>query len=232
MENVSFLIAFIAGIATFLSPCLLPLIPAYISYLTGLSFTEASSAAMSAQKRKEIRSVTLAHALSFVLGFSIVFILLGTSATILGNMLIKYRPVVQKIGGVLIIFFAFVIMGIIKIPFLEKEKKISLKKSSVSLLGSVLVGITFAIAWTPCVGPILGSILVYASNIESVKKGVILLIAFSMGLGIPFILSALAINSFFIYIKRFQKYLKRISIVSGIILMIFGVLLLIGGQGL
>lgn len=231
MENISFLIAFFAGFLSFLSPCLLPLIPAYISYLTGISFTETPEE-MNKERRREIKRITLYHASCFILGFSIIFIALGTGATILGNLLIQHRPLLRKIGGVLIIFFALVIMGIVKIPFLEREKRLSLKKSGVSLFGSVLVGVTFAIAWTPCVGPVLGSILVYASNIQSIKKGITLLVAFSAGLGTPFILSALAINSFFSYIKKFEKYLKRISIVSGVILVIFGILLLKGGPGL
>lgn len=227
MENVSFIMAFTAGVFSFLSPCVLPLIPAYISYLTGISFQEISKEPTK-ERKKQIRITTTFHALSFILGFTIVFVLLGVSVTFLGKLLLEYQQVLKKVGGALIIFFGLVIIGVIKIPFLQKERKLSYKKGGVSVFGSILVGATFAIAWTPCVGPILGSILVYASSTASIKMGIKLLIAFSLGLGLPFFISGLAVNSFLIYFKKFGKYIHWVTIVAGTVFIIFGILLLTG----
>ena len=227
MEEVSYIAAFIAGVVSFLSPCVLPLVPAYISYLTGISFKEASSQDSKDEKR-HIRIITAIHAGAFILGFSLVFVLLGASVTFLGSILLEYQSLIKKLGGILIIIFALAIMGVIKIPFLRREAKISYKKEGVSFFGSFLVGATFAAAWTPCIGPILGSILVYASSSASIKTGIKLLIAFSLGLGVPFFLSAIAINSFLSYMDKIKKYLKYINILAGIILITFGLMLLLG----
>jgi len=227
MENVSFIMAFTAGIFTFLSPCLLPLIPAYISYLTGVSFQEISQEPTKERKR-QIKLVTAQHALSFIIGFTIIFVILGTGVTFLGKLFLQHQPILKRIGGAFIIFFGLAIIGVIKIPFLQKEKKFSYRKGKVSIFGSMLVGATFAAAWTPCVGPILGSILVYASSTASIKTGIKLLIVFSLGLGVPFFLSALLINSFLVYVKKMEKYIRWITIAAGTIFIIFGILLLTG----
>ena len=226
-ENISFIMAFVAGVLIFLSPCILPLIPAYLSYLTGVSFKEISDGSTK-ERKKEIKLLTVLHSLSFILGFSVIFVLLGASVTFIGRFLIGYKFVLEKIAGVLIICFAFIIMGVIKIPFLEKEKKFSYKKKKVSFFGSFIVGATFAAAWTPCVGPILGSILVYASSTANVKMGVGLLVAFSIGVGVPFFLSALIVNSILSYFGKIQKVLRWVTVVGGIVLLIFGILTLIG----
>ena len=225
--NVSFVMAFVTGFFAFLSPCILPLIPSYISYLTGVSFSEFRGE-LTPDRKRQIKLLTLMHAISFIVGFSVIFIALGASITYIGKFVFDYQPILKKVGGVLIIIFGFIIMGVIKIPFLEREKRITYKRKSISILGSFLVGATFAAAWTPCVGPILGSILIYASSSESIKVGIKLLIAFSMGLGLPFLLSALAINSFLAYIKKIEKFLRPIMIVAVIVLVIFGVMLLTG----
>lgn len=227
MENVSFIMAFMAGVVTFLSPCMLPLIPAYISYLTGVSFHELSGEITKTERRK-IKLLTIIHSLGFILGFSVVFVLLGASVTFLGGLFLQHQLLLKKIGGALIILFALVIMGVIKLPILAKEKKLAYKKEGVSILGSILVGATFAAAWTPCIGPILGSILIYASSTASLKTGIKLLIAFSLGLGFTFFLAALIINSFLAYIKKIEKYLKWVTVAAGVILIIFGILLLTG----
>lgn len=220
--------AFMAGIAVFLSPCVLPLIPSYISYLTGISFSEFSGE-LTRERKKRIMLLTLVHSLGFIVGFSVVFVILGASITLLGKALFQYLPLLKRVGGAFIILFGIVITGVIKIPFLEKEKKFSYKKRGVSVLGSALVGATFAVAWTPCVGPILGGILIYASSSENINTGIRLLIAFSCGMGVPFFLSALLMNSFLTHIKRIEKYMKWVKIVAGIILVIFGGILLIKG---
>jgi len=228
MENISFVMAFAAGFIAFLSPCVLPLVPAYISYLSGISFREMSEKLTKEQKRK-IRFLTVLHSLSFVTGFSVVFVLLGLSITYLGQFLLEYQPVIRRLSGVLIIFFALVITDIIKIPFLQKEKKFSYKKHGISIFGSLLVGATFAMAWTPCVGPILSSILVYASSTASIKKGAMLLTSFSIGLGLPFLLSALVISSFLVYLKKMEKYIRFVRILFAIVLLVFGIMLIKGG---
>ena len=226
--NISFLVAFIAGVASFLSPCILPLIPSYLSYLTGLSFRELSGES-SRSAKKEIALKTFSHSLFFVAGFTAIFVLLGATATFLGHFLLEYQGLLKNLSGVLIIFFGLIIAGIIRIPFLEKGKKFSYTKKSISFIGSFFVGCAFAVAWTPCVGPILGSILVYASGTAELKKGIALLFVFSLGLGVPFILSALALNTFLAYFKRIERKLKIISVVAGFVLVVFGVLLLIRG---
>lgn len=228
MENVSFIAAFAAGVVIFLSPCIFPLIPAYISYLTGISFQKIPKE-LTKEERGRIRLVTALHSLSFIIGFTVVFVLLGASATFLGRLLLQYQGLVKRIGGAVIIFFALIITGTVKMPFLEKEKIISYKKEGISVLGSVLVGATFAAAWTPCVGPILGSILVYASSTASMIKGVMLLSAFSLGLGVPFFLSALIINSFMAYLKKIEKYIRFVNVIFGAVLAFFGFFLLTRG---
>ena len=219
--------AFFAGFLAFLSPCVLPLIPSYLSYLTGVSFKEMSGEP-SLEKKRKIKTLTVIHAASFIAGFTVIFVAMGASITALGKLVFEYQPLLKKAGGVLIILFGLIIMGVIKLPFLEKHKGFSYKKSSVSFLGSFLVGATFAAAWTPCVGPILGSVLVYASSSQDLGKGIMLLIAFSLGLGTPFFLSAFAINAFLAYIKKIEKYMKWIMAAAGLVLIGFGVILLTG----
>ena len=225
--NVSFLMAFVAGFLVFLSPCILPLIPSYISYLTGVSFGEFSGE-LTKEKKRKVAFTTAIHSLGFILGFTVVFVLLGASITFVGKALLEYQPLLKKIGGVLIIAFGFIVADVIHIPFLVKEKKFSYRKKGISILGSVMVGAAFAAAWTPCIGPILGSILIYASSADNVKAGIKLLIAFSAGLAVPFFISALAINSFLVYIKKIDKFLRWIKVLAGIVLVIFGLIMLIG----
>ena len=213
----------------FLSPCVLPLVPVYISYLTGISFSDTSQVD-SEERKRQIKKITLIHSTSFIIGFSIVFVALGASITYIGSFFLEYQPIIKRIGGALIIVFAFLIMGVIKVPFLQKEAKLRYRKEGISALGSLLVGATFAAAWTPCVGPILGSILVYASSTASIKTGITLLFVFSLGLGLPFLLSALLINSFLSYMDKIKKYIKYMNIVAGLILATFGTYLLIGGR--
>jgi len=226
--SISFIAAFAAGFLAFLSPCVLPLIPAYVSYLTGISFREISGESAKERKRA-VTKLTVLHSLAFVLGFTIVFVLLGASVTVLGKFLLLNQAFLKKAGAILIIFFGLAVTGVIKVPFLAKEKKFSYRKKSVSILGSVLVGAAFAAAWTPCVGPILGSILIYASSTASVKTGMKLLMVFSLGLGLPFFLSSLAINSFLAYIKKIERVIRWITVAAGIFLIIFGIFLLTGG---
>ena len=222
-STISFLAAFAAGLLSFLSPCILPLIPAYISYITGVSFDELKGAQTGA-----IRKKTLVHSLLFVLGFSAVFITLGASASYLGKLLINYLGLITKIGGTLIIIFGLYLMGVFKLPFLAREKRLTFKTHKGSMAGSVLFGITFAAAWTPCIGPILGSILVLAGTRNSIPEGMWLLGAYSLGIAVPFIISALLINSFLAQFARFKKYLVVVKFVCGLLLMATGILLILG----
>jgi len=184
MEKVSLLMAFGGGLLSFFSPCVLPVIPSYISYITGISFEDLTGE----QDRRRIRMVTLKNSLLFIAGFSFVFILLGASSSFLGSVLFEYQEAVRKIGGVLIVIMGCYIAGILKIGFLSRDKRLHLRNKPAGLLGSFLVGIAFAAGWTPCIGPILGSILLYAGTAGSVASGIELLTAYALGLGLPFLL--------------------------------------------
>jgi cytochrome c-type biogenesis protein len=221
-EGVTYLVAFSAGLLSFISPCVLPLIPAYISFTTGLSLAELTEG----DKKGTLRKATIFNSLFFILGFSIVFVALGVSATLLGQFLLEYQSILTKVGGVLIILFGLFIAGLFRLDFLYREKRIHLKSKPAGYLGSLLVGATFALGWTPCVGPILSAILLYASASKSLGCGIALLGIYSLGLGIPFFLSSLALNSFLIYVDRARKYIRAISVVSGVFLIIIGILIL------
>lgn len=219
--NISIFIAFVAGLFSFVSPCVLPIIPSYITYITGLSFEDFDGE----QNKLAVRKITIIHSLIFIIGFTLVFVALGASATAIGNIFSRYKDAIRIIGGIIVIIFGIHITGIINLKFLESEKKVHLKNKPAGYLGTLLVGITFGAGWTPCIGPILGAILYLAMNMKTVYSGVILLSSYSLGLGVPFFLSSLAINSFLVYFKRFRKYLKAITIASGIFLIIIGALL-------
>lgn len=224
MENassqISLLIAFTAGVFSFISPCVLPLIPSYLTYITGISFDELVDNHSQAVRRR-----TLIHSLFFILGFSLVFVALGASATLVGGFFQANQAVIRRIGGVIVILLGIHITGLVKLKLLEREKRFEFNHKPLGYLGSILVGIAFAAGWTPCIGPILASILLYAGTSENVIGGVVLLIAYSLGLGLPFLLSALAFNTFLAYFSRFNRYLRIVSIISGIFLVIVGLLL-------
>lgn len=221
-QDVSILIAFTAGILSFISPCVLPLVPSYITYVTGVSFKELTDA----KSRGRLRWATTLHSLFFITGFSTIFILMGASASYLGQILVEYQDIIMKVGGVLIILLGIQFTGLIRIPFLQMERRIELRKKPLGYLGSFLVGVVFAAGWTPCIGPILSTILIYASTAQNFTTGILLLAVYSMGLGIPFFLSSLAFNSFlsaFDWIKRFMRW---ITLISGVFLIVIGILFL------
>jgi len=220
--DVSYLVAFSAGLLSFVSPCVLPLIPAYICFITGLSLAELTEG----EKKSILRRVTLVNSVCFILGFSIVFVALGASVSLLGQFLLEYQWLFTTVGGALIILFGLFISGLIKLNFLQRDKRIHLKTKPTGYLGSLLVGATFALGWTPCVGPILSAILLYASTTQSLASGIALLGAYSLGLGIPFFLASLALNSFLIYFDRARRYIRAISLVSGVFLIVVGILIL------
>ena len=218
-QSVSVAAAFLAGLLSFISPCVLPLVPAYITYMTGISFKEAKG-------KKGIAMISLVHSIFFVLGFSSIFILFGATATLLGNIAVQYQDVIRQAGGILVIAFGLYILGVLKMPLLGLAKRFEVRRKPAGLIGSFLVGMAFAAGWTPCVGPILASILIMASTAGSVQLGIMLLAVYSLGLGIPFIFASLAINTFLDWFTWFKKYLTVINIVSGIFLIIIGILLL------
>lgn len=222
MHPVSLLIAFIAGVLSFIAPCALPLVPSYISYITGLTFRELTGE----EKRGRIRLITIKHSLLFIAGFFTVFILLGATASFLGRKLRDYQNTFRIGGGVIIIFFGFYTMGLLKLKFLSRERKFAFTKKPAGLFGSFLVGSAFAFGWTACVGPILSTVLFYAGTMATVGQGIWLLTAYSIGLALPFFISSLAVNSFLSYFKKIKKYMPLIEIISGIFLIIVGLLIL------
>ena len=222
LPEVSIFIAFSAGILSFVSPCVLPLVPSYITYITGVSFHELTHG----ESKSRVRWVTTFHSLLFIVGFSTVFIIMGASASYIGQILVQYQYWVMKVGGVLIIILGIHFTGLITLPFLQMEKRLELRKKPLGYLGSFLVGIIFAAGWTPCIGPILSTILIYASTSKSFFSGILLLTVYSAGLGVPFFLSSLAFNSFLSAFEKIKRYMRVITLVSGLFLIAIGILML------
>ena len=212
---IELFIAFGAGLISFLSPCVLPLIPGYISYISGSSLNELI----------EKKNVNLIPIILFTVGFSIVFIIFGAASTFLGQVLLQNSNELRIAAGLVIIIFSLHITGIINIKFLNYEKRIQ-TNTNTNFYSPVLIGMAFAFGWTPCIGPILGSILVLAATEDSINKGILLLISYSLGLALPFILSGYLIQKFLIFSKNFKKNINLISKIGGIILLITGVLIL------
>jgi cytochrome c-type biogenesis protein len=216
MEDISMLLAFSAGLLSFLSPCVLPMIPAYISYLTGSSIKEL--------RVEKTKPSTIYKSIGFVIGFSIVFILLGLSVTSLGKVLFTHKELFRKIGGILIILFGIHTMGILKISFLYREKRFMKIDKFHGAFSSVFLGMAFAAGWTPCIGPILSSILIYATSTDSIGKGMLLLAMYSLGMAVPFLFTAIAIGKISKHLNKITNYLPIISILSGTLLIIMGLL--------
>jgi cytochrome c-type biogenesis protein len=211
-------VAFLAGLLSFLSPCVLPLVPSYIGFLTGMTLPEVTG-----RRRR-----ALIHALLFVGGFSLIFILLGASATALGRALNHYQVWLQRVGGVLIILFGLVCLGVFKIELLNQERRLHLERKPLGYLGSALVGMAFAAGWTPCIGPVLGGILGLAATSSDVSRGMLLLAVYSAGLAVPFLIAAVAIESFLDWFQRFRRFLPWVMRISGILLIVVGILLVTG----
>jgi len=218
-EQFPYFASFVAGIVTFVSPCILPLIPAFISFIAGTSFEDVQSKASST-------SAVAMNTIFFALGFSVVFTLLGASASYLGNLVAEYRNVIRLAGGVIVIIFGLHISGILRIPFLYHEKRVNMRRISVGYFGSFMLGVAFSIGWTPCVGPILASILILASAQETVYRGMLLLAVYSAGLAIPFLLTAIFIERALRMFAQIKKYFKVIEISAGAILVLLGILLI------
>lgn len=221
MADVSYIAAFIGGFLSFVSPCVLPLIPGYLSFVSGVSMDEFRSGTATASSRRRL----LAASLAFVAGFSLVFIALGASASVVGEFLMSRLPLLGKIAGVLIIVFGLHTIGVFRLRWLDTEKRVQTRERPTSLIGAMLVGVAFAFGWTPCIGPILGTILVLAGRKETISEGVALLTVYSAGLGIPFLLTSLAVNRFFSASARIRRYYHAIEVTSGVLLIAIGVLI-------
>lgn len=221
-QEISGVIAFSAGLLSFVSPCVLPLVPSYVTYITGASFKELTDV----EARSKLRWAALFHSFFFIIGFSVIFILMGASATYLGQLLAQYQYWIMKGGGVLIILLGIHFTGIINLPFLQIEKRFEVRRKPLGYAGSFLVGVVFAAGWTPCIGPILSTILIYASTSKSFTTGILLLTYYSIGLGIPFLLSSLAFNSFLSAFDKIKRYMRVINVVSGLFLVAIGILFL------
>ena len=211
-------VAFLGGLLSFLSPCVLPLVPSYLGFVTGFTLDE-----MSARRR-----LSMVHAALFVIGFSLVFVLLGASATALGAALKFYKVWLMRIGGVLIVAFGLYCLGVIRIPFLERDQRLHLEEKPLGFLGSVLVGMAFGAGWSPCIGPILGGILSLAATEADLARGIGLLMAYSAGLAVPFLIAAFAVESFLGWFQRFRRHLHLIQRLSGALLVVVGLLIVTG----
>jgi len=222
IESISYTAAFFAGLLSFFSPCILPLIPAYFTFITGFSLDEMIEGRNSAIRKKAIVS-----ALAYVAGFSFVFILMGASASWFGGLAREYREPLRIVGGAVIILLGIHLTGLFRIRSLDFEKRMHVKKKPLHLIGIFGIGMAFAAGWTPCVGPILGSILIVAGSQESVWQGVSLLGLYSLGLGLPFILISFFINLVVVFIKKVAPTLRYINGVAGALLIIIGALILL-----
>ena len=220
-SEVSIPLAFLGGILSFVSPCVLPLVPSYVSFITGISFEELTAGG---NNSKELKKVIIFNSLMFIAGFSTVFvIILGASAQLFGNVFLAYQDIIRKIGGVVIILLGIHIIGIINFNILQREKRLHFfREKPVGLLGSFLVGIGFAAGWTPCIGPILSAIFAVAAVSTNPWSGIVLFIAYSLGLAIPFFLTSLGINTFLKHFNRLKRHMRAVSVVTGVFLIITG----------
>ena len=219
-ETITFPAAFIAGLLSFLSPCVLPLIPAYFSFITGLSVDE-----MTADNR-QIRQKVILSTLAYVAGFSFIFILFGASASFLGGLASQYSWVIRYLGGGIILIFGLHLLGVINIKGFQFEKRFHVKEKPFHLLGTFVIGMAFGAGWSPCIGPLLGSILVVAGSQDTVAKGIWLLAVYSAGLALPFILISIFINSMLTFMKKAKRVMGIINKVSGLLLIGIGLLLI------
>jgi cytochrome c-type biogenesis protein len=215
-------LAFFGGILSFISPCVLPLVPSYISFVTGISFEELTD-----DDGKNLKKVILINSIMFILGFTTVFVvILGSSAQLLGNVFMEYQEIVRRVGGIIIIVLGIHIIGVINFKILQRDKRLHFfKEKPAGMLGSFLVGIGFAAGWTPCIGPILSAIFAVAATSESAWSGMFLFMAYSAGLAIPFLLTSLGINTFLKHFNRLKRYMRVVSIVTGLFLIVTGVLI-------
>ncbi len=222
MDNISTAASFAAGLLSFASPCILPLIPAYLSFISGVSVLEMRRESVGESQPGRV----FLNALFFVLGFSCVFVLMGASATAVGKALISQISLLKKAAGLLIVFFGLHMLGVFRIRLLDRERRYHQKEKPIGLFGSFGVGVAFALGWTPCIGPILAAVLFYAGTRETVGQGIWLLTVYSAGLGIPFLLAAIGVERFVRFSQTFKRHFRAVEIFSGLLLIGLGVLIL------
>jgi cytochrome c-type biogenesis protein len=214
--------AFLAGVLSFLSPCVLPLVPGYVSLISGVSVEELQAG------DKSLKRKVLLHAILFILGFSVVFIAFGAAATGLGQILGRYKEWILYVAGVIIILFGLHLTGILRIPFLYRDARLNSVKTEPTRAGSFLLGFAFAFGWSPCIGPILAAVLKFAAEQNTLAKGILLLAVYSLGLAVPFLITALAVDWFMHFYGKFRMHLHKVEVASGVLLICLGVLVFYG----
>ena len=218
--SIGITVSFTAGLLSFLSPCVLPLIPSYVSFITGLSLDDVQRS----------RRVTLVHSLLFICGFTIVFLALGATATVLGRLLVRHREWVGRVGGVLVIALGLYLLGMFNVGAFARERRVHIANKPLGYLGTLLVGMAFAAGWTPCIGPILGGVLTYTAIAADLERGLVLLLAYSLGLAVPFLLAALMIDRFIVLLQRYRGALIWTSRAAGALLVVVGLLMITGSM--
>ncbi|GAB4301879.1 MAG: cytochrome c biogenesis protein CcdA [Desulfuromonadia bacterium] len=213
--------AFLAGLLSFLSPCVLPLIPSYLTFISGLTIADLKGEGVDSPHRLRV----ILHSLVFIAGFTTIFVLLGVSASLIGTSLQPYMGIVRKVGGGLVVIFGIHVTGLVPIHLLFGERRLQIRNKPAGFIGTYLVGIAFAAGWTPCIGPILASILMLAATEETVARGFWLLLVYSLGLGVPFLATSVAIHSFFRFFDRFKRFFRVFEIVTGLFLVIVGIMI-------
>jgi len=224
MDNVSVIYAFAAGLVSFLSPCVLPLVPGYISIISGSSLDQLKAR----EKDSSLFRTVLLNSVMFIIGFSITFILLGATATWIGRLLLSHQRLFSRLAGLILIVFGIHLTGLVKINALYRDKRFHNVEKPRGLLGALVLGLAFAFGWTPCIGPILASIMTIASTKETVSQGMFLLAIYSAGLGIPFLLTSVALNKFLSFYGRFKRHFHAVEVLSGGLVIAVGVLILTG----
>jgi cytochrome c-type biogenesis protein len=221
LPETSLITAFLAGLLSFISPCVLPLVPSYLMYLSGLSFQQLAHST----EHTVVKQAIVMNAVLFILGFSAVFIAFGASASVLGQVLLDYQDDIRKAGAILMIIFGLHVSGMVKLTWLMTERRMHLTARPAGPMASLLIGGTFAAGWTPCVGPILGTMLLYAATTDTLVDGVTLLAFYSLGLGVPLLIASLALNRFLSFFQRMKTYLPFVSGVSGVFLIMMGMVM-------
>jgi len=221
VDTISFPAAFIAGLLSFFSPCILPLVPAYFTFITGFSLEELTGGDPRRTRQKVVMSTIF-----YVLGFSLVFILMGASASLLGGLFSQSKDVIRIVGGVIILLLGLHISGLVRLPFLDVEKRFHFDRKPLHALGTFLVGMAFGAGWSPCIGPLLGGILIMAGSQATITRGVLLLAVYSAGLAIPFLVISVFISSILSFLRRASKALKYVNAAAGALLVVIGALLI------
>ncbi|MBN1592696.1 MAG: cytochrome c biogenesis protein CcdA [Candidatus Coatesbacteria bacterium] len=224
MQGMTWAVAFLAGLASFISPCILPIVPSYLAFITGLSLSDLTAE----KKSAKIRKTTVISTLCFIMGFSVVFVSLGAGASKIGLLLQQHMEIISKVAGVIVVIFGLFIMGVLKLNFLSKHKQLEVKSKPAGYIGSFFIGIAFSLGWTPCVGPILGAILLVASQSDTVWAGIYLLCFYSLGMAVPFFLTSIAVDSALGYFTKLKKHMRKINIAAGILLILVGIMIFTG----